>query len=75
MPKSPLISGKRMVKALESIGYVVVRQKGSHMRLHHPERKKVTVPDYKRIGRGLMRKILRDAEVSPKEFEQLLKKK
>lgn len=62
---------------LQKVGYFVVRQKGSHIRLHNPDRKRkeITVPDYKMIGRGLLRKILREAELSISEFVKLLKDK
>ncbi|MFH1055550.1 MAG: type II toxin-antitoxin system HicA family toxin [Candidatus Altiarchaeota archaeon] len=73
--KLPLLSGRELIRALAKIGYVVLRQHGSHIRLAHPgdsKRKKLTVPDHKILGRGLLRKILRDAEVSVEEFNKLL---
>jgi predicted RNA binding protein YcfA (HicA-like mRNA interferase family) len=68
----PLLSGKEICKVLSKIGYFKVRQRGSHIRLKCPGRKSVTVPDYKEISRGLLRKILRDAEISEEEFFKLL---
>lgn len=68
----PLLSGKEVIKALAKTGYRAVRQRGSHIRLSCPAKKSVTVPDYKVIGHGLLRKILRDAELSPDEFGKLL---
>ena len=62
------------MKALEKIGYCVVRQKGSHIRLHHKDRRPITVPNHKILGKGLLRKILRDAELTTEEFLKLLKK-
>jgi predicted RNA binding protein YcfA (HicA-like mRNA interferase family) len=70
--KLPLLSGRKICKALEKLGYVKVRQRGSHIRLKCPGRKSVTVPNYKEVGRGLLRKILRDAEISIEEFLKLL---
>ena len=60
-----------MIKTLENVGYRVARQRGSHVRLECPGRKSVTVPDYKAIDKSLIRKMLRDAELSVKEFEEL----
>ena len=74
MPKLPIISGKTAIKAFTKIGYRVVRQKGSHIRLHHPTKKPLTIPDHKELGKGLLRKLLRDAEISLSEFLKLLKK-
>lgn len=68
----PLLSGKEIMKALTKLGYREVRQRGSHVRLSCPNRKPVTVPDYKLIGRGLLRKILRDAELSVEDFKKLI---
>ena len=60
---------------MERIGYVTVRQKGSHIRLRHPSnpaRQPVTVPDHKELKPGLLRAIIRDAGLSFDEFRALL---
>ena len=59
---------------LARAGFQQVRQKGSHIRLRHPDGRVVTVPAHGThdIGRGLLRKILRDAEIAPDEFLELL---
>ena len=74
MPKLPLISGKTAIKAFIKIGYRIIRQKGSHIRLHHSSKRPLTVPDHKILGKGLLRKLLRDSELSVKDFIKLLKK-
>ena len=68
----PILSGRAIVKALARIGYQEVRQRGSHMRLACPGRISITVPNYKVVGRGLLRRILRDAELSVEEFMKLV---
>lgn len=73
MNRLPLLSGKEIVKVLIRAGYMEARQRGSHIRLTHSARRAVTVPDYEVVGRGLLRKILRDAELSPEEFNKLIK--
>lgn len=73
MSHTPALSGKEVIRALEKISYQPVRQRGSHIRLSCPQRKSVTVPNYPIISKGLLRKILRDAELSSEEFEELLK--
>jgi predicted RNA binding protein YcfA (HicA-like mRNA interferase family) len=70
--KIPQISGKTAVKIFSKIGYRVVRQKGSHIRLHHPDKKPLTVPDHKVLGKGLLRKLLRDSELSIEDFMKLM---
>ena len=70
----PVVSGREAVKRFLRIGYVLVRQRGSHMRLLHPvavNRKPLTIPDHRELGKGLLRKLLRDAGVSVTEFSTL----
>lgn len=70
MSRLPLLSGEEIIRALIKIGYREVRQRGSHIRLSCPGKKSITVPDYKLVSRGLLRKILRDAEISSDEFDK-----
>ncbi|QPM68191.1 type II toxin-antitoxin system HicA family toxin [Atribacter laminatus] len=73
-PKLPVISGRDCVKALEKIGYKVVRQRGSHLRLKDTNGKllPVTVPDHKELRPGLVKKILNDANLTVEELIKLL---
>jgi len=73
VPKLPLISGEKAIKIFTKIGYRIVRQKGSHIRLHHPQKRPLTIPNHKVLGRGILRKLIRDAELSVEEFIKLLK--
>jgi len=72
MIRLPLLSGKEIIKSLTKIGYRPIRQRGSHVRLSCIGRKSVTVPNYKVVSRGLLSKILRDAELLPEEFYKLV---
>jgi predicted RNA binding protein YcfA (HicA-like mRNA interferase family) len=67
-----ILSGRAIVKALAKVGYQEVRQRGSHIRLACPGKRSITVPEHKVVGRGLLKKILRDAELSAEEFMKLL---
>jgi predicted RNA binding protein YcfA (HicA-like mRNA interferase family) len=74
MSKLPVISGLEAVKRFEKLGYTVVRQKGSHIRMLHMSnrsKKPLTIPNHEVLGKGLLRKLLRDAELSVEEFNQL----
>ncbi|MCL4384938.1 MAG: type II toxin-antitoxin system HicA family toxin [Actinobacteria bacterium] len=74
--KLPIISGKDTIKAFEKIGYKVVRQKGSHIRLRddsNPCHKPITIPNYKVLKAGLLRKLIKDANLSIEEFLLLVK--
>ena len=59
----------------EQLGDGVVRRRGSHIRLRHatdPSRKPLTVPDHRTLKPGLLRHLMRDAQVDPEEFRRLL---
>ena len=72
MKRLPILSGREIIKVLQKIGYREVRQSDSHIRLSCPNKKSVTVPNYKTVSRNLLRKILRDAKFSVEEFLKLL---
>lgn len=75
MSKLPVISGKIAVRAFEKMGYRVVRTRGSHFRLYHldPKKSPLTIPNHKTLGRGLLRRLIRDTEITVEEFIELLK--
>lgn len=72
MPQLPILSGRQVIKILSRIGYVVIWQKGSHIRLDCPHRKRITIPNYRSIDRGLLLKIIRNVEITAEEFLKLL---
>jgi predicted RNA binding protein YcfA (HicA-like mRNA interferase family) len=52
-----------------------VRQRGSHIGMRHgtdPSRKPLTIPDHRTLKPGLLRHLMRDADVDPEEFRRLL---
>ena len=72
-PHQPVVSGKRLIKALEEDGWEVVRQRGSHVRLKkHGRRIALVVPLHKEIKRGTLGGILRDADLSTDDLRRLL---
>lgn len=67
MAKLPSISGKKVIKALGKLGFVVVRQKGSHVILQR-ESNLVTVPLHDPIKKSTLNAILKQADVSLEEL-------
>jgi predicted RNA binding protein YcfA (HicA-like mRNA interferase family) len=60
-PKLPQISGQDFVKFLEKLGYHIVRQKGSHIRLRKVTsigEHNITIPNHKTIAKGTLNDIL-----------------
>lgn len=77
-PKLPIISGREAIKVFEKIGYKVVRQRGSHVRLRdeaNEDHLPLTVPDHKELKPGLLRKLIRDANLTVEGFLRLLKER
>lgn len=68
MPRLPRLSGEDVIRKLRACGYREVRQHGSHVRLVHETRPPTTVPLHDLIGPGLLRKILRDTQLTLEEF-------
>jgi len=73
MSKLPSLTGKQIVSILKRIGFVSVRQKGSHVFLQHPDGRATVVPVHsgESTGPGLLSKILRDTEMSRKDLFKL----
>ncbi len=74
MSKVPSLPYDRVVRALQRDGWVVVRQKGSHIRLqkHTPfETLKLTVPAHCPIKRSTLSHILKQACLSGDDFLDL----
>ena len=74
MPKLPNVTGQETIRSIEKIGFQVVRQKGSHVRMKHEDNRVVTIHVHtnKSLGKGLLRKILRDAELTVEQFQEIL---
>jgi predicted RNA binding protein YcfA (HicA-like mRNA interferase family) len=74
MTRLPSLTGKQVIKALGKAGFETFRQKGSHVYLKHPDGRATVVPVNKgeSIGRGLLRNIIKDAELGRDEFIELL---
>ncbi|OGY22436.1 MAG: hypothetical protein A3A65_04755 [Candidatus Chisholmbacteria bacterium RIFCSPLOWO2_01_FULL_49_14] len=74
MPRLPTISSRKFCKFLEGREFIPIRQSGSHRFYKHKDGRTMVVPIHtkKDIGRGLLRPILRDANISPEEFVRSL---
>ena len=73
MSKLPVVSGAQRVRALEKAGFVVYKQRGSHITLVRSDPKaQTTLPNHKELDRGTLRAIIRQAGLSVDEFVALL---
>lgn len=75
MPELRRVSGQETIRALERLGFVQVRQRGSHVIL---ERRTpngevgCVVPLHRELAVGTLRGVLRQARVTPEEFMESL---
>ena len=74
MPKLPIISGIKVVKALSKLGYKIDHQTGSHMILRQEKEphRRLTVPNHNELAKGTLRAIVRQAGLTVEEFIKLL---
>ncbi len=73
MSKLPVVSCVDCVKALEKIGFVLHRQRGSHITMvRKTPPAQTTIPNHKELDRGTLRAIIRQAGLSVDEFVALL---
>ena len=74
--KIPIVKVKILEKILFNLGFVALRQSGSHVFYRHPDGRYNTLPHHgnQDLGRSLIRHILREVDLSPEHFIELLKK-
>ncbi|MCP8308376.1 MAG: type II toxin-antitoxin system HicA family toxin [archaeon] len=75
MRKLPVVSGRKIIKALKKKNFSVVSQKGSHVRLKKIEVGKVfivIVPMHSELAKGTLKSILRQANITLDELLELL---
>jgi len=76
MPRLSRVSGEKAIRALERLGFVQVRQRGSHVVLKRqtPEGEVgCVVPLHRELAIGTLRGILRQARVTADEFMENLR--
>lgn len=68
------IKAKDIERVLNHLGFIKIRQSGSHAFYLHPDGRSTIVSSHsgEDIGRGLLRRILREIELLPENFLDLL---
>ena len=66
------VSGADMVRVFKKIGFTVTRQKGSHIVMSRGE-EVLIIPDHNTVSKGTERELIKDAGLTVKEFNSLLK--
>lgn len=73
--KLPRVNAADAVRVLEKVGFFLARQSGSHRIYKNAEGQRVTVPYHsgKELHPKILKNILRDADITPEEFLELMK--
>ena len=66
--KLPLLSGRQVLAALQRLGFVEIHRKGSHVKLEHPDGRRIVFPFHNEVDRFTLKGALRDATVDVGEF-------
>ena len=74
MTRLPRVTGTHVVRSLRKVGFAVVRQRGSHVMMKHPDGRSTVVPIHggETIGVGLLSKIQKDTGIDREAFISLL---
>ena len=74
MPRLPSLNSWEVIRVLGKVGFEQVRQKGSHVFMRHPDGRTTLIPvrQGRDIDRSLLRKIIRDVDMTRDEFMELL---
>ncbi len=71
-PALPQLSGAEVVRALGRAGFEQVSQRGSHVKVRHPDGRMAIVPLHRELAPGTLRSILRQAGLSTDQVRELL---
>jgi predicted RNA binding protein YcfA (HicA-like mRNA interferase family) len=75
LTRLPVVGFRQMEKVLLRLGFLPARQKGSHVFYRHSDGRTTTVPNHpgKDLARPLLRELLREIELTPEQFQDILK--
>lgn len=74
MPKLPCLTARQIIAVLEKVGFVLVRQSGSHRIFKNSAGKRATVPFHasETLHPKVLKSILRDADLTVEDLEKML---
>jgi predicted RNA binding protein YcfA (HicA-like mRNA interferase family) len=66
----PSLTAEKLIRFFQKQGFYQDRQSGSHLTLKHSDGRVITIPVHtgKDIGKGLLKRILKDAGITVEEF-------
>jgi len=77
LPKISPTNPQKLIKILQTAGFKVIRQKGSHVIMINDRKTRIVIPVHprKNVKPGLIRAIIKEAGLSREDFFKLLKEK
>ena len=66
--KLPLLSGQEVLSTLNRMGFIEIHRRGSHVKMRHPDGRKIVFPYHDEVDRYTLKGALRDAEIDINEF-------
>lgn len=64
----PLLSGRQVLAALTRLGFVEIDRRGSHVKMEHPDGRRIVFPYHPEVDRYTLKGALRDADIEMQEF-------
>jgi predicted RNA binding protein YcfA (HicA-like mRNA interferase family) len=71
--KLPLLSGRQVLAALQRLGFAEIHRRGSHVKMEHPDGRRIVFPFHDEIDRYTLKGALQDADVDLAEFLKQVK--
>jgi predicted RNA binding protein YcfA (HicA-like mRNA interferase family) len=69
MASLPALSGQEVVRVFQSLGWNVVRQRGSHIIMtKQGANVTLSIPNHKEVAKGTLRSLIRSANLTIDEF-------
>ncbi|MGH9779900.1 MAG: type II toxin-antitoxin system HicA family toxin [Candidatus Acidiferrales bacterium] len=74
MTRLPRLKAKQLIRALRRASFEVIRIRGSHHYLKHPDGRATIVPLHagETLGLGLLKSVLEDVEMTSEQLRDLL---
>ena len=66
--KLPLLSGRQVAGALGRLGFVEIHRKGSHVKMGHPDGRRIVFPFHDELDRSTLKGALGGADVPVDDF-------
>jgi len=75
LPKISPLNPQKLIKILQTAGFKIIRQKGSHIIMIDDRKTRIVIPVHpgKDVKPGLIRAIIKEAGLSREDFFKLLK--